>query len=151
MKVLIIGLLIFLLCASGASATMSTTDEEFELISAEDLGYTIIPAKSSDNEVAVRTVYDTITQGEVNWHGKTVSTYIQSLNVDLNWGDSSNSLRLSIYDPSNHCIGTFYDSDDGKTDGRINLYIRNSSGIEQGTWRYMVYGYSVSETEDYSI
>lgn len=152
MKTIAIGLVVFLLCISVASAGASETDEEFPLISTADLGYKIVPAKSTDGgDVGIRTVYSTITQGETNWHYVTISSYYTSLNVDLNWGDTSDSLKLYIYDPSNHCLGSFYDSSDGRIDGRINLYITNNNGIEQGTWTYRVYGYSVTGTEDYSI
>lgn len=152
MKTIAMGFVVFLLCISFASASASETAEEFPLISAADLGYKIVPAKSTDDgDVGIRIVYSTITQGETNWHSKIVSSYTQSLNVDLNWGDTSDSLKLYIYDPSNNCLGSFYDSADGSIDGRINLYINNDNGIEQGTWRYRVYGYSVTGTEDYSI
>jgi hypothetical protein len=151
MKTLAIGLLIFLLCVSGASASISETDEEFELISIEDLGYTIVPAKSSQNEVAMRTVYSTITQGETNIETQNVNSFCDSLEVDLNWGDTSDSLKLTIFDPSYNKVATLYDSADGNVNGRIYVYIKNSNGVQQGTWRYVVYGYSVSGTEDYSI
>jgi len=64
-----------------------------------------------------------------------------TLNVDLNWGNSANSLQLTIYSPDNHVFGPYYDSDDGIIDGRINLDIYNPNGIAQGTWSYNVYGY----------
>ena len=69
MKTISIGLVVFLLCISVASAGASETDEEFTLVSAADLGYKIVPAKSTDGgDVGIRTVYSTITQGETNWH-----------------------------------------------------------------------------------
>lgn len=152
MKTIAIGFVVFLICISVTSAGASETDEEFTLVSAADLGYKIVPAKSIDRgDVGIRTVYSTITQGETNWHSVVISSYYTGLNVDLNWGDTSDSLKLYIYDPSNNCLGSFYDSADGKIDGRIKIYIYNENGIEQGTWRYRVYGYSVTGTEDYSI
>jgi len=47
----------------------------------------------------------------------------------LNWGDSTDSLRLKAYTPSGALLGTYYDSADGTTDGRIHLYIQNPDGI----------------------
>ncbi|MCM1986344.1 peptidase domain-containing protein [Methanococcoides seepicolus] len=132
-------LIVMLVSVSFAAATSS-----------QDNGYTIVPVKS-DITITPRWVADTITQGETNWHTRTVSSYATSLHIDLNWGDTSDSLRLRVYDPNNQLIGTFYDSFDGSIDGRINIDIRNSSGIDLGTWRYEVYGYSVSGTEDYYI
>ncbi|WP_406657208.1 peptidase domain-containing protein [Methanolobus sp. ZRKC2] len=151
MKIITIGLIVFLLCISIASASASEINDEKTLISAEDLGYTIVPGKADDAAIGTRAVTTTITQGETNWHSKPVTSFTQSLKVDLNWGDSSDSLKLYVYDPSGNLVGTFYDSFDGTINGRTLVYINNDNGIEQGTWRFRVYGLSVSGTEDYSI
>ncbi|WP_340817938.1 peptidase domain-containing protein [Methanolobus sp. WCC4] len=153
MRKIAIGFIVLLLCISVASAGQDNKnkDDGFTLINAKDLGYKVVPVKSDDGGISIMSITDTITQGETNWHYVNINSYYDSLNVDLNWGDSSDSLKLYIYDPSYNCIGTFYDSADGSINGRINLYISRNGGIEQGTWRYRVYGYSVSGTEDYSI
>jgi len=123
-------------------------------------GYTVTPAKDAGGDVGIRWIYDTITQGETNWHSKQgetnwhskiVSTNINTLNVDLDWGDTTDSLRLKIYTPDGYVLGTYFDDDDGATDGEIDLDIYNPDGIAKGTWRYEVYGYSVVGTEDYYI
>ena len=114
-------------------------------------GYTVTPAKDAGGDVGIRWIYDTITQGETNWHSKIVSTSINTLNVDLDWGDTTDSLRLKIYTPDSYVLGTYFDDDDDTTDGGINLDIYNPNGITEGTWRYEVYGYSVVGTEDYYI
>ena len=113
-------------------------------------GYTVTPAKDA-GEDGIRWIYDTITQGETNWHSKIVSTNINTLNVDLDWGDTTDSLRLKIYTPDGYVLGPYFDDDDGATDGEIDLDIYNPNGITEGTWRYEVYGYSVVGTEDYYI
>lgn len=82
---------------------------------------------------------------------KNVGSGLTLLVVDFNWGDSTNSLRLKVYTPSGSVLGTYYDSADGTTDGRIRLNIQNPNGIEPGTWKYEVYGYKVTGTEDYTI
>ncbi|MEA1999870.1 MAG: peptidase domain-containing protein, partial [Euryarchaeota archaeon] len=111
-------------------------------------GYTVTPAKDAGGDVGIRWIYDTITQGETNWHSKIVSTNINTLIVDLNWGDTTDSLRLRIYTPDGYVLGPYFDDDD---DGRIYFSIYNPNGIAKGTWRYEVYGYSVVGTEDYYI
>ena len=73
--------------------------------------------------MGILTVYDTISQGETNFHEKSVSSGLTLLVVDLNWGDSTDSLRLKVYTPSGALLGTYDDSVDGTTDGRIYLYI----------------------------
>ncbi len=74
------------------------------------------------------------------------------LEVDLNWGDTSDSLTLTIYTPSGSKLGTYRDSSDGSTNGRIHLNIDPSQGyVQQGTWKFNVYGESVSGTEDYTF
>ena len=90
----------------------------------QDAEYTVVPAKS-DNTTTPRWVTDTITQDQTNWHDKPVSSYTTSLHIDLNWGDTRDSLRLKVYSPSKQLIGTFYDSADGAIDGRIDIEIRN--------------------------
>jgi hypothetical protein len=64
--------------------------------------------------------------------------------VDLNWGDSTDSLRLKIYMPGGSLLGTYYDNADGTIDGRIHLHIQNPNRIEKGIWIYEVYGYRVT-------
>jgi hypothetical protein len=136
-----IGLLLMMLMLSVSFAGATTS---------QDGGYTIVPV-NSDSNITPRWVGDTIKQGETNWHSKSVSSYTTSLHIDLNWGDTSDSLRLKVYNPSNQLVGTFYDSSDGVIDGRINIEIRKSGGIDLGTWHYQVYGYHVTGIEDYYI
>ena len=114
-------------------------------------GYTITPVMDSIKTPGLRTVYDTISQGETNWHSEDVIGFYTALHVDLNWGNPSNSLRLKIYTPDGYTLGPYYDNVDGSIDGRINIYVRNSNGIAQGTWYYEVYGYSVTGTQSYTI
>lgn len=136
-----IGFLLLLMLVS-ISITGATASQDAE--------YTVVPAKS-DNTTTPRWVTDTITQDETNWHSRTVSSYTPSLHIDLDWGDTSDSLRLKVYNPSNQLVGTFYDNADGAIDGRIDIDINKSGGIDIGTWHYQVYGYSVTGTEDYYI
>jgi len=100
-------------------------------------------------DVSVRWVYDTIKQGENNWHAKEVRGFITNLNVDLNWGNHGNSLRLRIYTPEGYVLGPYFDSADGVMDGRIDLNIKRQNGIARGVWYYEVYGYNVTGVEDY--
>ena len=146
-----IGLLVFLFCISVASASASETSDKSIQISAKDSGVKIVPAKSDGGSGGTKTVNSNITQGETNWHSKYITTNITSFDIDLNWGDTDDSLRLHIYDPSFNCYGPYYDSSDGTIDGRIHLTVIDLDGIEQVTWRARVYGYSVTGTEDYSI
>jgi hypothetical protein len=113
--------------------------------------YSITPAENPGNNYNPKYVSDTISQGETNWHTKNVNSHTTVLNVDLNWGDKSDSLRLKIYTPDWQCLGEYYDNADEKTDGRINIDIKRSTGIETGTWHYEVYGHRVDGAEDYTI
>lgn len=76
---------------------------------------------------------------------------ITTLGVNLNWGNTGNSLRLTIYIPDCYMLGPYYDGSDGSINGRISLDISNPNGIAKGTWRYCVYGYSVSGVQSYTI
>nr|WP_321498002.1 peptidase domain-containing protein [uncultured Methanolobus sp.] len=138
MKRIAIAFLVFLLCVSVAGAKSSET-----AIDAVSSG--------SNGGISIMSLSNYITQGETNWHSTYVGTYTDTLTVDLNWGDTSDSLKLYVYSPSNELFGPYYDNSDGRKNGRIRVNIYNGNGIEQGTWMYRVYGYSVIGTEDYSI
>lgn len=148
-------LLIILTTLFLLSVTTATAAENVEKAKVTS-NYTITQSHDAeieivDEDMGIRTVYDTIMQGETNLHKKSVSSGLTLLVVDLNWGDSTDSLRLKVYTPSGALLGTYYDNADGQTDGRILLYIQNPNGIEEGTWKYQVYGYRVTGTEDYTI
>ena len=133
-----------------ASVAVVSASEQSSVVS--NGGYIVKPVENASiNSMSIQSIYPTITQGMTNWHTKTVSSYITSLNVDLNWGNSGNSLRLKIYSPDGYTFGPYYDSFDSVNDGRINLNIINNNGIAQGTWYYEVYGNSVTGTQAYSI
>ena len=96
----------------------------------KDGGYVIEPGHDTNmNSFGVQSVFATITQGRTNWHTKSVSSFITSLNVDLNWGNPSNSLRLKIYSPDGYTFGPYYDSFDGSNNGRINFYINKLAPV----------------------
>ncbi|WP_462273271.1 hypothetical protein [Methanohalophilus sp.] len=85
-----IGLLLMMLMLSVSFAGATANHED---------GYTIVPVKS-DSSITPRWVSDTITQGETNWHSKSVSSYTPSLHIDLNWGDTSDSFLLLEKEPA---------------------------------------------------
>lgn len=137
------------------SATTATAAENVKKVKTSS-NYIVTPSHDTesaivDTDIGIMTVYDSVSQGETNIHEKTVGSGLNLLVVDLNWGDSTDSLRLKVYTPSGNVLGTYYDNADGTIDGRIHLYIRNSNGIEAGTWTYQVYGYKVAGTENYTI
>jgi len=133
-----------------ASSAVVSASEQVPVAANGD--YIVEPVHDTDkNPIGVKWVYATITQGMTNWHMKTISSYITSLNVDLNWGNPSNSLRLKIYSPDGYTFGPYYDSFDGVNDGRINLNIINGAGIAKGNWYYEVYGHQVTGTQSYYI
>lgn len=133
-----------------ASVAVVSASEQGSVVS--NGGYIVEPVQNAGmSPLGIQTVYASITQGVTNWHTKTVSSFITTLNVDLNWGNSGNSLRLKVYSPDGYTFGPYYDNFDGVNDGRINLNIINNNGIAQGTWYYEVYGNSVTGTQAYSI
>jgi hypothetical protein len=91
-----------------------------------------------------------ITQGEIDWYSVDVPRDKQKLSVRLDWGDTSDTIALTIYDHTT-AVGTYYDSDDGKTDGCICLSISRSTPLTPGTWYFRVYGEEVEGTEDYTF
>ncbi|MDW7728248.1 MAG: peptidase domain-containing protein [Candidatus Methanoperedens sp.] len=142
-----IGIIAIVLFFSATMAGAAVNEDKIK--TAKTGGYTV--ANGTGEEVGILYVNAEITQGQTNWHTKDVSTFITSLNVNLNWGTPGNSLRLTIYSPDGYVFGPYFDNADGVINGRINLNINNPNGIARGTWYYEVYGYSVSGTEDYYI
>lgn len=107
---------------------------------------------STENSVSSLRSTQYISQGQTITHNVNVGSGVDYLEVDLNWGDTSDSLTLSIYTPSGSKIGTYRDNYDGSVNGRIRLNIDPSQGyVVQGTWIFKVYGESVSGTEDYTF
>ncbi|PKL62896.1 MAG: hypothetical protein CVV31_03540 [Methanomicrobiales archaeon HGW-Methanomicrobiales-2] len=114
--------------------------------------YIVTPAGDTmpeDNPLFMPMNIGSIAQGETDWYSTNVAAGKTELIVDLNWGDSSDSLRLTIYAPDS-VIGPYYDAYDG-VNGRIYVRIRDSNGLYPGTWQFAVYGDDVAGTEDYTI
>lgn len=93
-----------------------------------------------------------ISQEQTITHKINVVSGVDYLEVYLDWGDTSDSLRLQIYTPSGNNVGTYHDDFDGSINGMIHLRIDPSQGhVEEGTWKFKAYGESVSGTEDYTF
>jgi hypothetical protein len=90
-----------------------------------------------------------ISQGQTQWYSTYVPAGKTSFNADLSWGNPSNSLALTITAPD-ATFGPYYDSADGRIDGRVNLRISKSGGIASGTWGSKVYGYRVTGIQGYT-
>lgn len=93
-----------------------------------------------------------IVKGQTIVHSVKVDSGAKSLEVDLNWGDKYDALRLSSYTPSASNLGTYRDNSDGNVNGRIHISISPSNGyMQQGTWKFKIYGEIVSGKEDYTF
>ena len=143
------------LIAIALAMLVSCASASMDLFDAKKIdmgGYIVTIPDIQAPTVGVKTVYGTITQGETDWVSTDISGYYTQLCVRLNWGDSSDSLRLRIYSPDYHVFGPYYDtSGGGDDDGYIPVNINNSEGIAEGTWWYEVYGDDVTGTQSYSI
>lgn len=132
--ILFIFVILALISAPGASAK-----EE----------YTIRPSTEEHQPVTIK-AYSTIAQGQTKTYTTTIGTTVKKLEVDLNWGDTSDSLSLAVYTPSGAYVGKFYDNADGSVDGRIHLDITQGQNyLQSGKWTFKVRGESVVGTEDY--
>ncbi|WOX56263.1 hypothetical protein R6Y95_02745 [Methanoculleus palmolei] len=118
----------------------------------ESHGYVVTPAGdaiSEENPPFTPMTAGSIAQGETDWYSTDVPAGKTELIVDLNWSDSSDSLRLTVRAPDS-VLGPYYDAYDG-VNGRIYLRIKDSAGLCSGTWRFEVYGDKVTGTRDYTI
>jgi hypothetical protein len=102
--------------------------------------------------MAITSGTSSIRQYQTNWHGKYISPGCPGYYLDLNWGNSANSLQLRVYGADGKVYGPFYDSSDGRMDGRILFWVSSYSGtIPSGTYYHEVYGQRVSGVEDYTF
>lgn len=116
-------------------------------VSAEEQEYTVRPSTGETPSYQGR-ISDSITQGQTNTHYSNVGSGVNYLEVDLNWGDPTDSLSLTIYTPGNINLGTYYDGGGG----RIHFDIDPNQGyVEPGKWKFKVYGVEVDGVEDYTF
>lgn len=116
----------------------------------EKNGYIVTPGENTIRLPEIsRFSSASISQGQTQWYSTSVPTGKTSFNADLYWGNPSNSLALTITAPD-ATFGPYYDSADGRIDGRINLRISKSGGLASGTWWSKIYGYQVSGMQSYT-
>jgi hypothetical protein len=168
---IVIGLII----VPAASAKRgSTTNSDTEVIStATEKDYTVVPwtgdTDSTGNSLSTGSLSTAnplnsggpgstllsasyITQGKTAYYNAYVGSGVNWIEVDLNWGDRTDSLTLSIYTPTGSKVGTYSDSYDGSLNGRIHVNIDPSKGyVAQGNWKLYIYGSRVSGQEDYTL
>ena len=143
MKVHWIAILIVLGAALFAPAVSAKIIEEKD-------GY-VVSTIDEDTRFAdfARLSVSPIIQGQRDYYSTYVPSGKTSFSHFLSWGSVANSLALTIETPAG-ILGTYYDSSDGSTDGRISLKISRAGGLASGTWPSSVYGHRVSGTETYS-
>ncbi len=106
----------------------------------------------TENPLFSTLLSQSISQGQTITNNVNVGSGVNYLEVDLNWGDTSDSLTLNVYTPSGSKLGTYRDNSDGSANGRIHFSIDPSQGyVQQGTWKFKVYGESVSGTQSYTF
>jgi len=132
------------LCASTVSATIVEEKDGYVVSTAPDLASRDVFAS-----VASR-VSATISQVELDSYSRSVAPGTTAIISDLNWGDTSDSLSLTLVAPD-ATLGPYYDGIDGQMNGRIYISITKSSGLPSGTWWNRVYGYQVTGVEDYTF
>jgi len=129
-------LLVAMLIPFAAAEDVETTD-----------AYIVTPASDDSKPPITPLTRDTIEQGETDWHSLYVPPGKDNLWVDLDWGDTSDSLTLTIYPPDGTVLGPYHDADDA----RIFLCISKNGGLPSGTWDFKVYGERVQGVEDYNF
>jgi len=137
--------LLILVCAivliSGVSAQDVDTSAGYSVTPAGNL---ILPS------VILPMSAGTISQGQTVYYSKYVLPGTTSLVPDLNWGDTSDSLSLTISAPD-ATLGPYTDASDGVINGRIYLSVSKPSGLTAGTWYFRVYGERVNGVQSYSF
>ncbi|AKB54123.1 hypothetical protein MSBR2_1287 [Methanosarcina barkeri 227] len=142
--------------AVSAEKVYSENSNSEVILNSTGENYIVSPwiENSFDIENSLLSILSTqsISQGQTITHNVNIGSGVNYLEVDLNWGDTSDSLTLSVYTPSGSKLGTYHDSSDGSVNGRIHFSIDPSQGyVQQGTWKFKVYGESVSGTQSYTF
>ncbi len=146
MKVHLVVLLIVIGAALFAPAVSAQVVEKKDgyVVSTADIAKEIQLPKISP------LVSTTISQGQTHTYSRYVNSGTTSVISDLNWGDTADSLSLTIIAPD-ATLGPYYDGADGQIDGRILLRVSKSSGVTPGTWWNRIYGYQVTGTQAYTF
>jgi len=90
-----------------------------------------------------------LTQGRIDSYSTYVPAGKTRFIADLSWGNTANSLSLTIDAPDSQ-LGPYYDSADGTLDGRISLQVRKTGGLSSGTWWSDICGHTVNGAQSYS-
>lgn len=114
-------------------------------------GYVVRPAQDLNlPSIVVPLSGGSISQGQTVYFSKYVSSGTTSLVPDLYWGDTSDSLTLTISAPDT-TLGPYNDASDGIVNGRIYLSVSKPGGLTPGTWSFRVYGERVNGVQSYSF
>jgi hypothetical protein len=137
--------LIILVCALALISGVSAQNVEI------NNGYIVSPAQDLKlPSVVLPMSSGVISQGQTVYYSKYVPYGTTSLAPDLYWGDTSDSLTLTVSAPD-ATLGPYNDASDGVINGRIYLSISKPTGLTPGTWNFRVYGERVSGVQSYSF
>ena len=157
-KILILCVIIGLMTIPAVSAEKGDSENANTKVILDSTGENYIVSPwienpfDTENPLFSILLTQSISQGQTITNNVNVGSGVNYLEVDLNWGDTSDSLTLSVYTPSGSKLGTYRDNSDGSVNGRIRLNINPSQGyVQQGTWKFKVYGESVSGTQSYTF
>ena len=157
-KILILCVIIGLMTIPAVSAEKGDSENANTKVILDSTGENYIVSPwienpfDTENPLFSTLLSQSISQGQTITNKVNVGSGVNYLEVDLNWGDTSDSLTLSVYTPSGSKLGTYRDNSDGSVNGRIRLNINPSQGyVQQGTWKFKVYGESVSGTQSYTF
>lgn len=138
---IVIGAVLF---APAVSAQIVEEKDGYVVSSADDV------LKEDRIARTLSLVSSTISQGELHSYSRYVYSGTTSIISDLNWGDTADSLSLTLVTPET-TLGPYYDGADGQVNGRIFLRVSKPSGLPSGTWWNRIYGYQVTGGEDYTF
>jgi hypothetical protein len=154
-KVLLLFILFGVIVVPAVSARSVTANSDKTVNKDATEDYIIMPAQESslsNNNVMTPLSTQYISQTQTLVHCVSIDSKTKFIEIDLNWGETSDSLALTVYTPSGSNIGTYYDNSDKSVDGRIHINICPSTVyVQSGTWKFKVYGASVSGTDKYTF
>lgn len=101
--------------------------------------------------VIIGRMRQSVSMGEKKYFQREIPDNIDTFTIDLFWGDTLDSLKLTFFSPDGVVMGPYYDDSDGIVNGRIFLQVSRPEGIEPGDWYAIVEGEDVQGTRQFML
>ena len=141
-QILLIGMLLLTACCVMPAGAADFSDGYTK--------YSVTPWYKYMDTGKALPIYGTVSQGGTETYYFNVPANTKRLEIALVWGNSLNSMSLTIMKPGNTYFGPYYDAYENQLNGVIPLII-TANPITSGLWRFDVKGENISGTQSFSL